>query len=340
MADSSADQTSVYKVIPDELRKPLVHRDPPKLSSRPLPSRIRPDLKPAQQDHRMVSNRSISPSQRGVGRNDETPQQRSGTNTRPEAPSAKDLMDQIKEEEKNRLNRMDGYFKTPPRPRDGYGLQLRSQHDDINEYITGPKWLDRYVESAESQARPPLEPQIEPDKPLHREIRAKMEASTRTLKQQEAPRSKQTKTPPARTPKQQEAPLPKQTKTLPDHKPEKFERIFKAKKIRFKKMSYWDVWFGAKAEFADNSSSEEIDEVADYLRENPAITVRVRASVGMTVRVLSGEDFIKAVMVARSKAVIDKLKDKGIDPSRMRPEFGTVGMGPEDRIVEFKFELP
>ena|ERR1051325_4027706 len=58
MPKPNADEFPPYGPVPYEIRKPLVHRDPPQLERRPMPWRPMPDLRASPQDHRLLQNKS------------------------------------------------------------------------------------------------------------------------------------------------------------------------------------------------------------------------------------------------------------------------------------------
>jgi hypothetical protein len=321
MSESNADDFPPYGPVPDEIRKPLIHRDPPHVLTRPLPSRPIPDLRPAGQDHKLLLNKSTAKEQpnRATGVENKSLKKYPGVATefeRRKPPSFEELKRSIDEEQSNRLNWMDGYTGNPPKPREGFGLQLRPQHDDINEYFTGPKWHDpniRYkrpfVEIAESPHFP--DPQI-------------VRNPKRTwLYHEEGERVLRPEPPP---------PPP----------PRPVETVFRAK-IRFESMSDLDLRRGTPAKFAGREFMDELNYAAKFLRENPRRRVEIRASVGLNwvgQRFPPSREVIEGVMTKRAEAVIKQLEVRGIDPSRMQTGFGKVGTGEDDRIVDFVSDPP
>jgi hypothetical protein len=271
-----------------------------------------PDLRPARQDHKLLSNRSTEKENRSTG-------QENKSLNRPL--SFEDIKKHIDEEESNRLVPLDGYTKPPQRPREEFGLQLRPQHDDINEYFTGPKWHDpnirhkhTFVEEWESRPLPPAwsgrKPKPKP-KVKYREEGEKV--------------SRDRPPPPSRS---------------PDHK--KPEPEFVAKNIRFNYMDDPQIIAGTPAKFADPTALVEINDIAKYLQKNPNKQVKIRASVGLDwwTRFVGVEpDVIKYVMRKRAEAVSKQLEAFGIDPARISTEYGKVG-SENDRIVEFEFSDP
>jgi hypothetical protein len=314
MPESNPDDFPPYGPVPDEIRKPLIHRDPWHLPSRPIP-----DLRPAGQDHKMLLNKSTE--NRATGAENKSLNKYSGVAPgfeRRKPPSFEELKRDIDEEQSNRLNWMDGYTGIPPKPREGFSLRLRPQHDDINEYFTGPEWYDPnirherpFVESAES--RPPLKPQIV------RNPKPKPKVRYREVGE------------PVRRP---EPPPPPPAEKLPP--------VYKAN-IRFQSMGEVDIAQGTPAKIADSHSLDEINVVAKFLRENPKKQVEIRASVGFdwVARLFPPTPaIIKFVMIKRAEAVSKLLEAQGIDPSRMHTGLGKIGTGADDRIVEFVFDPP
>lgn len=234
-------------------------------------------------------------------------------------PAVDELKRQIDEEESNRLNVFDGYNPTPPRPREGFGLQLRPQHNDINEYFTGPKWDDPrgiqrsppYLEVVETRPiRIPPPAIIKKPKP-YREIGEKV---VRPQPKPAAP-----KVPPK----------------------------FSAKNILFHAYDYEEWVNGGPAKFRGNDYLRDIQRVADILRDNPNVKVRIRASVASDGRFMlskitekNRQDWIKGTMIRRGQAVANHLNARGIDPKRISTELGYVGSEDEDRKVEFIFDAP
>jgi hypothetical protein len=283
-------------------------------------------LRPAEQDHKLLLNKSTEKEQpnRATEAENKSLKKYSGVTPgfeRRKPPSVEELKQLIDEEQSNRLNWMDGYTGTPPKPREGFGLQLRPQHDDINEYITGPKWHDPkirhkrpFVESAESRPPQLLGPQLE----------GKPKPKPKVQYREEGEWVRRPEPPP---------PPPPPAEKLPP--------VFKAKNIRFEKMTKLDMRRGTPAKFAGPESLDEINDVAKFLRENPSKQVEIRASVGLDwvgQHFPPGPAFIKFVMKKRAEAVSKQLEARGIDPSRMHTGFGKVGAGADDRIVEFVFD--
>jgi outer membrane protein OmpA-like peptidoglycan-associated protein len=272
-------------------------------------------LRPAGQDPRLL-NRSTEEPNRATGEENRSlkkyPQSAAGSAQR-KPPAFEELKQLIDEEQSNRLNPMDGYNKPPPRPREGFGPQLRSQFDDINEYFSGPKWHDdrAFVESAESRGlTPPIGPWIDPKR-----------KATRFSEQGEAVRRPEPAPPP---------PPPPQT-------------VLRAKNIRFLSMNRLDVLFDRPAQFADLEALVEIQSVAKILRENPNTRVKIRASVGADSSkelALFDRDTIEAIKKKRAEAVSKQLEAQGIDPARISTGSGKDGVGAANRIVEFVFDPP
>jgi hypothetical protein len=321
MPESNADGFPPYGPVPDEIRKPLIHRDPPHLLTRPLPSRPIPDLRPAGQDHKLLLNKSTAKEQpnRATGVENKSLKKYPGVAPefeRRKPPSFEELKEAIDEEQSNRLNWMDGYTGSPPKPREGFGLQLRPQHDDINEYFTGPKWHDPnirnkhpFVESAASRPPQLLGPQME----HKREVQYRKEGEW--VRRPEPP-----------------PPLPKKLPAPAQELP-----LFRAK-IRFESMNELDLRRGTPAKFAGREFLDELNRAAKFLRENPRRRVEIRASVGLDwlgQLFPPSRDVIEGVMTKRAEAVIKQLEVRGIDPSRMQTGFGKVGTGEDDRIVDF-----
>jgi hypothetical protein len=223
----------------------------------------------------------------------------------------KELIKSIDEEEANRLNSMDGYSAIPPRPREGFGLQLRPQHDDINEYFTGPKWLDRrtrrFVETAESRPVTPLGPYID------------RKPKPKVLFREEGEWVRRPEPPPK----------------LPPRPPP----VYTAKNIRFEGYGKLDSWLNRPMKFADPDFLPEIGKVATILRDNPTLHVKVRASVGRDPGDPSKPDpaFVREVMEKRGKAVGNALETMGIDRRRVHIEQGDIGTGDPYRKVDFIF---
>jgi hypothetical protein len=219
-----------------------------------------------------------------------------------------EILKGIDEEQANRLNQMDGYSKVPPRPRKGTGLQLRPQHDDINEYFTGPKWLDRttrpFVESAESRIELLGPYTVRKPKP-------------KVLFREEGEWIRRREPPPAPPPTD----------------------VFTARKIRFNGYSKFDRLLNRPQTFADRDFLPEIEKVAKHLREKPTLHVKIRASVGRDPGDTSKLDlaFVGEVMEGRGKAVANVLETMGIDRSRIHIEQGDIGRGDPFRKVDFVF---
>ncbi len=235
-------------------------------------------------------------------------------------PAVDELLREIDEEQANRLQVFDGYNPTPPRPRDGLGLQLRPQHDDINEYLTGPKWVDPrgiergppYVEVAET--RPvPLPPPAVIKRP-----------KGRTLYQEVGEQVVRPKPPP-----EVRKPPPK---------------VFKSRRIRFKPYTFFEWQSGDPAKFLDSDWLIDILHVVAILRGNPEVSVRIRASVGITIQLPGTAEirkkWIEAAMDKRGEAVSRQIKARGIDPRRVSTERGDIGATDDDRNVEFIFVVP
>jgi hypothetical protein len=321
MPGSNADDFPPYGPVPDEIRKPARHWDP---LTRPLPSRAMPDLRPAGQNHKLLQNKSTDQPNRATGTQNKLLRKNSDAAPRverPKAPSFEELKKLIDEEQANRLNEMDGYNKTPPRPREGFGLQLRPQHDDINEYFTGPKWLDRFVESAELRPPPPIGPQI--DRKPKPKVRYREEGEW-------VGRSEPPPPPPLPPP------------------PRKKDTIFTAKKIAFR--ATFDL-SGKDTEFANPDFLPEIQHVVKNLQRDADQHVEISAfvgpswalvnfygwPVGRTPEVL---EFYGHVMDARNDKVGKLLEALGIDAARIHYRRGEAGVGGEFIKVEFRFFVP
>lgn len=242
-------------------------------------------------------------------------------------PAFEELQRLIGEEQSNRLNPMDGYHKPPPKPREGFGLQLRSQFDDINEYFVPPQWHDqrapaeadtqhdpRFAESAEARGlTPPLGPWVG----RKRKPSVGFPDEGKVVRRPEPPRSQ----PP----------------------PEAERKVFKAK-IRFRAYRRWDLWRDKPAEFADiEEARKDINYVAKILHDHPAARVKIRASVGaefsLAFFTLTRSE-IERIKKKRGDAVRQQLEAQGTDPSRIEFESGSDGVGPENRLVEFVFDQP
>ena len=320
MADD--DEFPPYGPVPDEKRRPLRHWKP---ESHPLE---RPMLSTSGGSPQPITsykllNRSTEREkpERAAGEKNRLASARldiGPTRQRMAPPAVDELIREIDEEESNRLNVMDGYSPRPPRPREGFGLQLRPQHDDINEIFTGPKWYDPrgirrsppYLEVVESRPIPP--PTI--IKKPKREVRSQ-EVGDKV-----------------------DRPTLKRVTPEPD-------RVFKAKKIRFK--GYWPQDWAANrpAEFLDRTFIDDIEKVAKRLRDDPDVKVRVRANVSEASKpwFYTEEDmknWMLATMQRRGEAIEKQLWARGIDPKRIATELGSVGKSDDDRNVEFFFDVP
>lgn len=316
MPKSNADDFPPYGPVPYEIRKPLVHRDPPQVERRSLPAR--PMLSPPvlSRDHRLLQSKSTGQENKAL-KNNSPPAASIGV-SRPKLPSFEDIKQQIDEEEANRLNWMDGYTGAPPRPREGFGLQLRPQHDagDINEYFTGPKWHDPnirpFVESAERGLTPRLGPWIE------------RKPKPKVLYREEGEAVQRAEPPPPPPP--------------PSTPPPK---VFTAKNIRFKLYSLLDCMQDNPAEFDGPESLEEVRHVGKILQEHPNQHVQIRASAGLEGPAkLFGPDCQNKAMDKRGEAVSEELEKMGIERARIQIKRGKVGTGTEDRKVEFEFFEP
>jgi hypothetical protein len=305
------DEDTPYGPVPDEVRQPARHWDPLR---RPLPSRPMPDLRPARQDPKALNrstekpNRATGAENRALKKNSDIPP----LAERLKVPPFEEQMKEIDEEESNLLNPLDGYVKPPARPRKGFGLKLRPQHEDINEYFTGPKWHDDRpsLETAESRGlTPPIGPWIE--RPVrHREVGEE-------LRRPEPPK-----------------PPPPSPTTPP--------QIFTAKNLLFKRFTRMDDWLGKPPEFAGPDAMIEIRHVREILRQHPDLYVDIRASVGLDPYspFVPNAEWTNKVMEGRGNAVSKALEDMGIDPARMQIAHGDVGTGEANRKVEFRFFAP
>jgi hypothetical protein len=283
------DEFPPYGPVQEEKRRPARHWTPEgRLEGRPMLSQ------PA--TSRKLLNRATEKQgpERATGDRNRSSRARPDpgpTRQRIAPPAGDELRRQDDQDESNRLNVFDGYSPRPPRPREGFGLQLRPRHPDngLMEIIDGPAWDDpRGVEPS---------PQ-----PGYRDIGEKVDS------------------PPPR-------------------------KVFKARNIFFHPYTLDKALKGAPARFRGRSHLGEIQRIADYLRDNPGVKVRIKASVAggpytPVVSALTEEFWQQLTMMQRGQAVAELLKSMRIDSSRISVEMGDVGRGAAARKVEFILDEP
>lgn len=316
---SKEDEFPPYGPVPIEKRRPLRHWKP---ESHPLE---RPMLSQPITSYKLL-NRSTEREkpERAAGDKNRLSRARldaGPTRQRMSPPAVDELIREIDEEESNKLNVADGYNPTPPRPREGLGLQLRPQHPDnyFMEYFSGPAYYDPrgirrshpYLEVVESC---PIPPSIikKPKPKVRSEIGEKVDR-----------------------------PPPPKGDIPP--------KVYRAKNILFEGYSLYQWKKKAPAEFSGEGYLAEIQHVVDILQDNPRGKVRIRASVGWDAPVrpvpfFLDEEDIKdwtiQTMTGRGQAVANQLRARGIDPKRITIELGNVGRGDENKKVEFIFDIP
>lgn len=131
-------------------------------------------------------------------------------------------------------------------------------------------------------------------------------------------------------------------------RPPAVPRVYSAKSIQFEITTDWT---GKTVEFAGTGYLQDINHVADILRNNPTVEVEIKAFVGPTrAAVLIGAELVGstpdvykkygAVMDARAAKVRDMLVAQGINKARIRLSRGESGIGEAYRRVDFKFIVP
>ena len=300
----------VYGLVPDDPpRKPLRHRtalqlERSRLGSDPrLLNRGTVKATPNKAtENRSVPSRPIPPlSERLKG---------------PSAEEVKQLLDELREEDLDRLKPQDGYNPIPPRPHDGPGLRLRPQYDDINEYFTGPKWLDPntrpFLETAESTLDSPPYTVSNPELQYREEGR-------------KIYRRKPKKKPTTPAPQPKPAPPP----------PPPF--VFPPKTVRFKSYTLPKWPLNYPHEIVGGDSLIAIAEVAIALQKHPDKHVRLTASVGADVDVvvsLLPSAFINYIKDGRNNVVEGILRASGVDKSRIHLVRGVTGEGDPYKRVQ------